>query len=191
MPRITDPALLASLETPQTAINKGAGAAMPGGPQLTGDARNTALQKIAALRALARQLQVSSHEFDRTQNGRGIAQSISEFAPSLFSPDNAKFDATIDSMTPLAKAAFRVPGSGADSDKESAAFLSLVPSRYGNDAGNIEKYRQMANIIQGSVADQRRLLGIKVPGGPMRRPKASAPAPSARAQVIDFNDLKD
>jgi len=189
MPRITDPALLASLETPQATINKGATTSLPGGPQLSGDARNVALQKIAALRALGRQVQVSSHEFDRTQNGRGVYQSISEFTPSLFSPDNAKYDATVDSMTPLAKAAFRVPGSGADSDKESAAFLALVPSRYGNDTGNIEKYRQMSNIIQGSIADQRRLLGIKTaPGGPVRRQKAAAPV---AAQVIDFNDLKD
>lgn len=183
---VTDPAELRKV---MGAKGAAAAAAAPSAtPQLTGDARNQALQKLAALKLLAEQANRSAQSFDQTQNGGGLMHSLSELAPSWFNDGNAKFDATVEGMTPLAKAAFRVPGSGSDSDKESAAFLGLLPGRYSSDAKNLERYKQMSAILRSSIDSQRQLLGM----APQRRmfgAKAAAPAP--KSQVVDFNHLPE
>lgn len=161
--------------------------AAPQEATLTGDARNQAMQKIAALEALRRQVGASQGEYDKTLKGVGIG-SVLEYLPGIVRPSNARFDATVDAMTPLARAAFRVPGSGSDSDRESDAFMRLLPNRWEADAGNEQKYKQMNDIINSSIASQKRLLGGGMFGATSQTQRQVKPLPS---KVIDFNDLPE
>lgn len=167
MPRISDPGLLAQLETSQTSINGGGGgggrggnSTPPGSELLGGNARNTALQKVKSLAALRRQAVTAAQLYNTNFSRESGRSSVAEFMPALMNDTNAQYDAAIDGLNPLARAAFRVPGSGADSDKESQAFMNVVPSRYTNDAGAKQKYQQMLQMIDSSISDQNRLLGI-------------------------------
>lgn len=142
-------------------------------PQLSGNARNQALQKIKSLQALRRQAVLAATMYNKNFSRESGRSSVAEYLPAFANGTNAQYDAAIDGLMPLARAAFRVYGSGADSDQESQTFMNVVPTRYTNDYGAKQKYQQMLSIIDGSIADQNSILGVK--------PRAqAAPAPSGR-----------
>lgn len=129
-------------------------------PQLTGNARNLALQKVASLMALRRQTAETAGIYNRDFSRESGRSSVMEMVPGIMNGTNARYDAALAGLKPLARAAFRVPGSGADSDRESQAFMDLVPSRtWTNDSGAKQSYQQMFRIIDDSVEAQQRLLG--------------------------------
>lgn len=152
---------------------------------LQGDARNDAMQKIAALKLLQQQVGRSGALYNKNLKGSGVLQSLGEYLPTQ---NNKQYDASVDGITPLARAAFRVPGSGADSDKESDAFTRLLPDRFNFDAANEQKYSQMNDIIRQSIMQQNQLLGGARRTAAPPRPKGGG-GPSRIKNDADYDRL--
>ncbi len=111
---------------------------------------------------------------------------LMEFLPWT---DKAKsFNAAAKGITLLGRQAFRVPGSGADSDRELQTLLDAVqPSAGEFDAANVQKFRQLRRMVGDMEREYAPIAGVPVqpvppsqffpaPGGaPVRRAAAAAP----------------
>jgi hypothetical protein len=150
MPPITDPNLLQQLETPQTRINSGG---MParggggGGGGINSQLRSQAIGKVAAARSLQRQLDRVQQLYDKHLKGVGLS-SAAEYFPSQ---GNKEFDAAASSLVPTLRQLARVPGSGADSDKELEILTKNVPDRYKFDADNEERIRTLRGYVNDAL----------------------------------------
>jgi len=179
MPRVTDPALLAQLETPQTTINKGA-SAPTSGPRVNSNTASAALAKVAAVHQLRQQLGNVEKLYAKHLKGVGPG-SLLEYLPL---PQNRAFDAAADGLLPLARQAFRVPGSGADSDKEQEALIrALLPRASEYDSVNEQRMSQLRQMIDSTEREWGPIAGVRpAPAPPARK---APPAP----RVVDFNAL--
>jgi len=163
MPKISDPALLAQLETPQTAINK----TVPGAPVSASKAGLAAQQRQQNMLALGNAYARVKSLYDRDLKGAGIG-SILEYLPL---PRNKAFDSAAAGMSDVANAVFKVPGMGAQSDADFAQFVRANQPRAADPDAQIES--KLANIKNRLVAG-----GVKIPGE--RGPK-----------VLNFHDLPE
>lgn len=121
---------------------------IPGGPKkangsdgLTAQARSTRNGKVNAANIMLRQLDVAEGLFDNTI---GKQRSVWEYLPT---ESNKEFDAAISGLMPLARQLFRVPGSGADSDKEAKYIENILPDRFSFDGANKQKFTQLRSMI--------------------------------------------
>jgi len=111
------------------------------GPMANPETIGAAKAKIAAARQLRAQLQSVEKLFQTQQEGQ---RSIWEYAPS---EQNKIFDKAVQGLMPLARQAFRVPGSGADTDKEAQYIEGLMPDRYAFDGTNRQAIDQLYSML--------------------------------------------
>lgn len=150
MPPVTDPNLLAQLETSQTRINSGgAPRAAGGGGGVSTQLRSQAIGKVAAARSLQRQLDRVQSLYDRHLKGVGLT-SVAEYLPTQ---GNKEFDAAAASIVPTLRQLARVPGSGADSDKELDILMKNVPNRMDMDSANVERIRTLRGAIDDALRE--------------------------------------
>jgi len=156
MPRVTDPSILAQLETSQSTINKGGGGMMGsrgGGKPMTAQQQAAAGQRQQTLNALAAQYSRVRGLYDQNLKGVGPS-SLLEYLPL---PRNKAFNSAAAGLSDLATAAFRVPGIGAQSDADAARMVAAnQPSASDSD-----------EAIEAKLANLRNRLaqaGVKIPG---------------------------
>jgi hypothetical protein len=114
--------------------------------------------KLAAARMLREQLKEVRSLYKTTlgKSNGGIA-AIAEYFPT---PENRRFNAAADGLMPLARQAFRVPGSGADSDKELEVLVrSLLPRHSDYDAVNEQRMAQLESMIDGTEKEWGPIVG--------------------------------
>lgn len=122
---------------------------------VTAEARSQAQAKIAAARQLRQQLQTVEHLFDQTlAQGRSVA----EYIPTA---ENKTFDAAVDGLMPLARQAFRVPGSGADSEREGMYLEKILPNRWSFDEANRQRINQLKQMIDAVEREYGPIAGIE------------------------------
>lgn len=113
-------------------------------------------QKIANLDSLVGQINHVQDLFNRGQRDNAIPLlgSLTEYFPT---PENTAFDAAAAGMAEQGFAAFRVPGSGSQSDAEMRQFVDAnKPSTWSNDSTNMERLSQ----LRGRVDATRQALGL-------------------------------
>lgn len=143
-------------------------------------ARAQAMAKLSASRQLRKQLDIVEGLFNQ---GIGKGRSLQDFVPT---PTNKAFDAAVAGLMPLARQTFRVPGSGADSDKELQIIQDIMPNRWSFDEANRQRFDQLRSMIDAVEEQYGPLIGGK--GAPNLGKK---PAPKAKPRVLDFNDLPE
>lgn len=131
------------------------------GDGLTPTARATAKGKVNAANIMLRQLDRAEKLFDETL---GKQRSVWEYLPT---EKNKEFDAAVQGLMPLARQLFRVPGSGADTDKEAKYIENLLPDRFSYDGKNKQKFTQLREMIadilgQNDVAQPKAEKGFRV-----------------------------
>ncbi len=166
---------------------------IPGGGAAKGVAAQAAVspQRKAALDALSRQLATTRNLYNKDFKGAGIG-SVMEYLPTQAS---SRFNSAAAGLSDQSQAAFRVPGVGAQSDKELQSFISAnQPSSWDMDGAAEQK---LSNI-EGRLIAQRRALGLPDNAPPLYPAKGKAPAARKpmpgrpqQPKVIDFNDLDD
>lgn len=115
--------------------------------------------KLAAGRMLRRQLGDVEGLYNKTLKGTGIRQSLSEYLPSQA---NQRFDAAAKGLTLLGRQAFRVPGSGAESDKELEILLRAVePNTKSFDAANEQRLSQLRAMTDEMERNYAPMIGEK------------------------------
>jgi len=135
----------------------GGGKGGGGGRQVGVQQRSAAMAKIAAARQLREQLKNVRGIYDKTLKGVG-PWSLLEYLPT---PANREFDAAAAGMVPLARQAFRVPGSGADSDAEQAALVKgLIPRARDFDSENEQRMRQLEQMIGSTEREWGPIAGV-------------------------------
>lgn len=146
----------------------------PAGGGVNAATRGAAMAKLAASRQLRDQLKTVQGLYGKTLKGGGIG-ALMEYLPT---PANKKFNAAADGLLPLARQAFRVPGSGAESDRELDVLVrSLLPRHTEYDSVNEQRMSQLGRMIEGTEREWGPIAGM--------------PAPAAQPSVIDFNDLPE
>lgn len=119
--------------------------------------------KIAALDALSRQLQTTRGIYNRDFKGQGIG-SLMEYLPSQ---EASRFNSAAAGLSDQALGAFRVPGSGSQSDRELEAFVQAnQPSNWDRDAG----VEQKLGNIEGRLIPMRRAYGLPDQAAPLNAP---------------------
>lgn len=138
-----------------------------GGPTANPETIGAAQAKIAAARQLQDQLSTVERMFTERFEGR---RSLGEYLPTA---PNSEFDAAVGGLMPLIRQAFRVPGSGSDTEKEAQYLENLIPNRWSYDESNRQRIDQLKDMI-GSVereyapiAGERRRDDPAVVGGPV------------------------
>lgn len=151
-----------------------------GGINVNSQAVSAARAKVQNALILRSQLQDAWRLFKGTQGGKGAGlSSVGEFLPT---EGNKQFDAAVQGMLPLARQLFRVPGSGADSDKELKIITDLMPNRFSYDAANVQRFKQLDSMIKDIVRENAPTAGKKmeiVKNKPQKR------------RVINFDDLPE
>lgn len=149
MPPITDPNLISQLEQPQSRINAAAAPRSAGGGGVSAQLRSQAIGKVAAARSLQRQLDRVQQLYDKHLKGAGLT-SVAEYLPSQ---GNKEFDAAAAAIVPTLRQLARVPGSGADSDKELEILMKNVPNRMSVDSANVERIRSLRGAIEDALRE--------------------------------------
>lgn len=128
--------------------------------------------KLAAAKSLRSQLDETEKLYNKDFKGTGIRQSLSEYIPSQ---KTSRFNAAAAGLTLLGRQAFRVPGAGAESDRELGLLLKAIePSNTAFDAGNEQRMKQL-----------RRMIGdVEKNYGPIVGQPAPAPTPD-----VELDDL--
>lgn len=152
----------------------------PRGPGITAAAASEARNKVKNALLFRKQLQTAWDLWKQTQKGRGLS-SLGEFLPT---PQNHQFDAAVDQLMPLARQLFRVPGSGADTDKEAKYIEKILPGRWSFDEKNIQKFDQLFRMTDEIVHQNAVITGQKI-----TRQRGKRPAKQSR--VINFSDLPE
>lgn len=160
----------------------------------TASARSAARAKVAAGRMLLGQLDDVEAQYKRGFTSPDFMDRVMEFVPWT---DKAKgFNAAAKGVTLLGRQAFRVPGSGADSDRELQTLLDAVqPSSGDFDAANIQKFRQLRRMVGDMEREYAPIAGVPVrpvpqsrffpaPGGAPARPAPARPAPASDIDAL-------
>ena len=136
----------------------------PGGPldldtpvkPPTGAAAQAAYTKVGAARAMLQQLNKVRGMYDKNFAAGGMA-GAKEFNP--FSTTNQQFDGAVSAIPLLARQAFRVSGSGSDSDRELTLITDALPNRWSVDASNKERFKTLDSVLRGFVTNYGGLAG--------------------------------
>lgn len=136
----------------------------PGGPlnldtpvkPPTGQAAQAAYTKVGAARAMLQQLNKVRGMYDKNFSAGGMA-GAKEFNP--FSSTNQEFDGAVAAIPLLARQAFRVSGSGSDSDRELKLITDALPNRWSFDASNRERFKTLDSVLRGFVTNYGGLAG--------------------------------
>jgi hypothetical protein len=121
-----------------------------------GQAAQAAYTKVGAARAMLQQLHKVRTLYDKNFSAGGMA-GAREFNP--FSTTNQEFDGAVAAIPLLARQAFRVSGSGADSDRELKLISDALPNRWSFDASNKERFKTLDSVLRGFVTSYGGLAG--------------------------------
>jgi len=122
----------------------------------TGAAAQAAYTKVGASRAMLQQLNKVRHLYDKNMSKTGL-QGAAEFNP--FRRENQEFDGAVAAIPLLARQAFRVSGSGSDSDRELKLITDALPNRWSFDASNKERFATLDSVLRGFVTNYGGLAG--------------------------------
>jgi hypothetical protein len=122
----------------------------------TGAAAQAAYTKVGAARAMLQQLNKVRGMYDKNFAAGGMA-GAKEFNP--FSTTNQEFDGAVSAIPLLARQAFRVSGSGSDSDRELKLITDALPNRWSFDASNKERFKTLDSVLRGFVTNYGGLAG--------------------------------
>lgn len=164
-----------------------------------GQAAQAAYAKVAALRSMKKQLNRVHELYDRNMSQDGFA-GLKEYYP--LRQENQEFDGAVAALPLLARQAFRVSGSGADSDKELKILTDALPNRWSFDGTNKERFRTLDTLmgdmignnagLAGYSKEQAAALRAENPYAPLGKRRLPSPPPSARRApnaraVFDIN----
>jgi len=158
---ITDPALIAQLETSQASINKNAPAAGGGGApgaailNSTKDEWNSRLARIKQARGTTDRLE---QLYNAQLKGFGLG-SVAEYFPSQA---HSQFDATAAQLRKDIKPLNKVKGDPL-SDKDTNIDLNGLPGRMNNDSYNEEAFGSLRRQLANMEAESYRLSGLTPP----------------------------
>jgi hypothetical protein len=108
------------------------------------------------MRTFRKQLHQVRQLYDRDMSKAGAA-GLNEYNP--FRRQNQEFDGEAATLAPLARQAFRVSGSGGDSNSELKVILDTLPNRWSFDGTNQGRFRALDNIIGDVIANNAGLAG--------------------------------
>lgn len=138
--------------------------------------------KLGQLRALQDQINRVQQLY---KTGPGATQGLAGLLDYLPTPANKQFDTAGAGLGEIGLAAFRVPGSGSQSDAELKAFINANrPASSDYDVQVQEKLRNLQNRLNQTYG----AMGIKPQGA---KPQAKPKQGGGQARVIDFNDLPE
>jgi len=133
--------------------------------------------KVGQLRALQDQI---NRVRELYKAGPGETKGIGGLLDYLPTASNRQFDTAGAGLGEIGLSAFRVPGSGSQSDAELRAFIQANrPSSSDYDVQIEEKVRNLQNRLDQTY----RAMGIKPQGSPQKGNQGP--------KVIDFNDLPE
>lgn len=121
-----------------------------------GQSAQAAYTKVGAARAMLQQLAKVHGMYDKTMGKGGLA-GMREFNP--FDRDNQQFDGAVAAIPLLARQAFRVAGSGSDSDRELKLITDALPNRWSFDASNKERFNSLDSVLRGFINNYGGLAG--------------------------------
>ncbi|MEI5688470.1 hypothetical protein [Sphingomonas kyungheensis] len=121
-----------------------------------GQAAQAAYAKVAALRSMKKQLNRVHELYDRNMSDSG-ASGLKEFNP--FRAANQEFDGAVAGVPMLARQAFRVAGSGSDSDAELKLITDALPNRWSFDGTNKERFRTLDSLMADMIGNNAGLAG--------------------------------
>lgn len=124
---------------------------------LTGEKVAEIKGKLAAGRTLRQHLDHVQRLYDTTLKGVGPRKSIEELIPSQ---RNSRFDAAAKQVTLLGRQAFRVPGSGSDTEGELKVLLdALQPNRWSFDSANEERISGARSMLDAMERNYAPMVG--------------------------------
>lgn len=139
---------------------------------VTNESRGAAQAKIAAARSLRGQLDRVEKMY---RQGIGKEKSVVEYLPT---PENKQFDAAVSGLMPLARQAFRVPGSGADTEREGKYIEDILPNRLSFDEANDQRFAQLRQMLDDIERDYGPIAGAT--GAPR---SAATPQPQGKTRL--------
>lgn len=134
---------------------------IPGGPAVV--AEKEATGRLSKLQTLMEQIDRVEELYKQNVKG-GFPGAVSGRVPGFIRPENPQFAAAGAGMAEQALSAFRVPGAGAQSDRELIQFVEAnKPLPTDEDLAIEEKLRQLRARAQSEI---EALGGAKTPPGP-------------------------
>lgn len=121
-----------------------------------GQAAQGAYTKVAAARTMLQQLNHVRSLYDKNMSATGLA-GLNEFNPVR--RENQEFDGAVSAIPLLARQAFRVQGSGADSDRELKLITDALPSRWSFDSTNQERFKTLDRVLRNFISTYGPLAG--------------------------------
>ncbi|MBB3910157.1 hypothetical protein [Sphingomonas desiccabilis] len=153
----------------------------------TGQSAQAAYTKVGAARAMLKQLSHVRSLYDKNMSAGGLA-GVREFNP--LNRQNQEFDGAVSAIPLLARQAFRVAGSGSDSDRELKLITDALPNRWSFDATNAERFKTLDSVLRGFITSygglagyspaqlkalsQEHTYGRPLPKAPVSRPNSDA-----------------
>jgi hypothetical protein len=138
---------------------------------------------------MKKQLNRVHYLYDQDMAADGLA-SLNEYNP--FRKQNQEFDGAVAAVPLLARQAFRVAGSGADSDKELKLVMDALPNRWSFDGTNSERFRTLDTMLSDMIGNNAGLAGYtqaqaaalraENPYKPPQRRSLPKPPPSVRGR---------
>ncbi len=122
----------------------------------TGQAAQAAFTKVGAAREMLRHLAKVRGMYDKNM-GRGGLAGLAEYNP--LRRENQEFDGAVAAIPLLARQAFRVAGSGSDSDRELKLITDALPNRWSFDASNNERFNSLDGVLRGFISSYGGLAG--------------------------------
>lgn len=148
-----------------------------------GAAAQGAYTKVAAARQMLAQLGRVKKLYSQDMGETGLA-GLKEYNPMR--PANQRFDGAVSAIPLLARQAFRVQGSGADSDRELKLITDALPNRWSFDETNKERFSSLDSVLHGFIDTYGGMAGYspaqlaKLQAEGRAPPKRSLPAPPPR-----------
>ncbi|MFN3776780.1 MAG: hypothetical protein ACK4SP_13585 [Sphingomonas parapaucimobilis] len=113
-------------------------------------AEQAAYAKIAAIRSMRRASNRAHELYDRDMSATGVA-GLKEYNP--FRTENQRFDGAVAAVPLLARQAFRVPGSGSDSNAELKLITDALPNRWATDASNRQRFENLGSVFSDMIGN--------------------------------------
>lgn len=155
-----------------TAAANGQPATQGGGPLETATARDKARSAMTTIDRLTPALARVRKLQNKTLGASGLS-ALGEFNP--LNQDNQQYDASVATLTALARPATRTPGEGAMSDFESKLATAILPGRWKRDKYNTEALDGLDSLVSTSRKNYAEQLGLpQAPTTKKGRPDASA-----------------
>lgn len=123
---------------------------------IKGQQAQAANMKVQAARAMIKQMGHVNGLYDQDMGGKGLA-GLTEYNP--FRSENQRFDGALAIVPSLARQAFRVAGSGSDTEGELKVILDTLPSRWSTDVKNAEKFKGLDSVLRGFIANYGGIAG--------------------------------